>query len=180
MKDHFYPVLSHWLGAELGGKHGIFFDQEVETGIAWPAKLADAIATSRILVALLSKEYLASPWCANEIAHMVTREETCGFGTVERPGCLILPALIHDGENLPKRIARITPADFKDCSDPFMAEDGRTRERLSRAVRAWVPDIADAIARAPKYDPAWKQLSSGSFYAAFLRTRARPLRRPRS
>jgi len=178
-KRHFLPVFAHWLGAELGRNAVIFFDQEVETGVTWPLKLAGAIAKSRILVALLSKEYLGSEWCARELAHMAAREDACGFGTLNKPEGLIVPALIHDGENLPKTITKITAADFKECSDPFMTEDSPTKERLSRSIRGWVPDVASAIRRAPKFDPAWQQLSAASFYSAFLKTKARQLKPPR-
>jgi hypothetical protein len=45
--------LKHWLDAELGRASSIFFDvRDIETGEAWPYRLADGLAHSKAMVCL--------------------------------------------------------------------------------------------------------------------------------
>lgn len=56
VKDKFLPIFQPWLGEELGEDNRTFFDQEIETGTAWPHKLAQVMAEFRVLVPLWSRQ----------------------------------------------------------------------------------------------------------------------------
>ena len=173
VEEKFLPLFRHWLGEELGSDIQIFFDKEMETGVAWPQKLAHALARSHVLVPLWSRQYFNSPWCKAELSHMLEREKKYGFGTVEHPEGLIIPALIHDGEDLPRYVSDRIPARLQNYTNVRMAKDSPTEEELSRAIYKWVPDVAKAIQCAPSYDPSWDQLAVHTFLAQLNAPRPR-------
>jgi hypothetical protein len=163
VREKFMPLFIHWLGEELGEEAQVFFDQTIETGTSWPHALGTSLARSRVLVPLWSRMYFSSNWCVTELAHMRMREEYGGFRTAERPYGLIIPALIHDGNDLPASIRDITPAHLQECANVRLAKDSAMEEELSNRIRNWVPDIAQAIRRAPEYTPQWNRLGVESF-----------------
>jgi hypothetical protein len=105
----FMPLFSHWLGEELGRDAKVFVDYEIETGDSWPQKLGKSLGETRVLVALFSRQYFASPWCMRELQHVLSREQACGFRTAQNPAGLIVPASIHDGKDFPHRSSRSRP-----------------------------------------------------------------------
>jgi hypothetical protein len=113
----FRPMLAHWLGAELGRTPKIYYDRrDVETGQRWPARLADGLSSSRVLVALWSKEYFSSDWCVAELTQMLTREESVRVsGSDPR---LVLATVIHDGEDFPASVADIQRFDIQSHANP--------------------------------------------------------------
>ena len=155
----FLPLFKHWLGEELGEEAHVFFDQEIEKGSAWPYELAGALAHARVLVPLWSRQYFNSDWCKSELAHMFIREKQFEFRTAKRPGGLIVPALIHDGDDIPHYAQGITPALLQDCANVRVAKNSRTEEELSARIRGWAPDIVKAIRHAPRYDPQWEEVA---------------------
>ena len=166
---HFFPIFSHWLNDELG-EAKIFVDQRMETGMKWPVKLVRSLATSRVIVPLFSQNYFTSDWCTAELGHMLAREAACGVGTPDVPLGLIVPAIISDSTNLPREVAEIQAVDLHAYSDPFIAESGITRELLSASVRAWIPDVVNAIEAAPEHDPSWYRLSASAFVPRLKRS----------
>jgi TIR domain-containing protein len=168
VKDTFSPMFEHWLGEELGADPRIFWDDRIESGSDWPQALGYALARSRVLVSLFSRQYFYSRWCKLELTLMYAREHECGFGpAADSPDRLIVPALIHDGEDLPPDARRIQAAELQDCADPFMGKDSPKQEKLSDCIKLWTPDVRRAIERAPKYDPAWRTLAVDRFVRLF-------------
>jgi hypothetical protein len=168
VNDHFLPLFTHYLGEELGRDAQVFVDVEAtETGSAWPLKLAEGLSESRVLVCLWSKQYFSSPWCLAELAHMRAREKACGFGSAERPECLIVPVVLHDGEDFPPAVRHIQTRDFKEVSNVRMARGSATEEKLADIVRQWVPDVKSAVARALTFDPEWRQIAAHELIETF-------------
>lgn len=165
--DIFIPLLDHWLGEELGRDPEIFVDQRMESGSAWPYDLARAHGTSRVLIALWSKQYFNSAWCVTELSLMREREVHCGLGTVAQPGGLVVPASIHDGDSFPADARIITYRELQEYTNVRLAQNSPTEERLSDSIRDWAPDIARAIDRAPAFDPAWTGLAANAFMVRF-------------
>jgi hypothetical protein len=161
--DHFLPLFHHYLGEELGEEPRIFFDRtDIDAGTAWPWKLATGLAGSRVLVCLWSRQYFGSKWCKAELGHMRARENVCGFSTLERPQGLIVPAIIHDGDDLPP-IERVTePLRLIDVVNVRMAEGSKTAEALARQIAAWAPTVARAVRHAPDFDPQWEKLAAAA------------------
>ncbi len=167
VEEHFLPLFKHWLGEEHGKNVKIVWDGNLETGNDWPPDLAEKLAASRTLVPLLSRQYFNSVWCKTELGLMYARESMCGLTGGQQPKRLIVPAIIHDGEDLPKSIRVIQAAELQDCANVLLAPNSPTREELSTRIRSWVPDVVKAIRRAPKHDPCWTELSINEFRRLF-------------
>jgi len=157
VKDIFLPLFSHWLGEELGREADVFVDYQIETGDSWPQRLGNSLGRTRVLVALFSRQYFASPWCMRELRHVLSREQACGFRTAQNPGGLIVPASIHDGEGFPHQIRHIQAAQLQLYTNVRLSKGSLTEERLSDEIRTWVPSVAHAIRSAPVYDPCWTE-----------------------
>lgn len=148
VRAHFHPLFLHYLGEELGREPRVFVDWGDETPGDWPTHLARALARSRVLVPLLSRLYFRSPWCATEYELMKRREDVCA-------GTLIVPAVIHDGDELPPHARRTYSAILTAYSNPRIATRGRTAARLADEINKWMPTVRQAIEDAPEYDPTW-------------------------
>src|SRR5215472_2736632 len=99
VEKHFFPKFKHWLDTAAGRPSDIFFDvHDIETGEQWPTKLANALAHSRTMVSLWTKEYFNSKWCESELKLMLARRNsTCGpYG---RPP-IVLAVIMHDSEKV--------------------------------------------------------------------------------
>lgn len=155
----FLPIFEHWLGEELGYNAEISWDNTIETGVAWPYDLSQKLAQSKILVPLFSRQYFNSNWCITELSLMLAREKECGLCTIKCPGGLIVPAVIHDGNDFPDIVNMVQAAKLQKFTNIRMASDSPTYEKLSELIRDWVPDVAKAIKRAPKYDPKWQDIA---------------------
>uniref|UniRef100_A0A1J3FJB4 TMV resistance protein N n=2 Tax=Noccaea caerulescens TaxID=107243 RepID=A0A1J3FJB4_NOCCA len=60
-------------------------DQELERGEYISAELLKAIENSRILLVVLSKNYASSPWCLDELLHIMHCRESCDSGQLVLP-----------------------------------------------------------------------------------------------
>ena len=163
VKEKFLPIFYHWIGEELGRDVRIFFDQNVESGTSWPNELAYALAHSKVLVPLWSRQYFNSNWCKAELSHMLMREKECGFRTPNKPTGLIIPATIHDGQDLPKVIRSISYEQLQECTNIRMAKNSSTEEELSRKICRWAPSIVKAICEVPPHDLNWASMTYEDF-----------------
>ena len=77
VRNYFHRMLEDCLADELG-RTAVFIDSEVETGAVWPPLLREALARSKILVAVWSPPYFHSPWCLAEWRTMEARERALG------------------------------------------------------------------------------------------------------
>jgi hypothetical protein len=123
VKNVFLPIFVHWLTAELGYDARIFVDNKIESGTSWPQILNKSLAKSAVLVPLLSRNYFASDWCTRELSQMLTREDRCGCRSDHNPYGLIVPAIIHDGRELPERIREIQNINLAPYVNIRMAPD---------------------------------------------------------
>jgi hypothetical protein len=162
--QHFLPIFSHWLGAEMGSGPVVFFGEDViELGDQWPLRLASSLAASKVMVCLWSNEYFRSPWCMAELSHMLARMELTKTG-LERPR-LIFGAVIHGDP--PEALGNIERVDIRAYSNPWMAINSPLAERLSDSLRKLAASVARAIEQAPEYDPSWTKLPLDGFMQAF-------------
>jgi hypothetical protein len=167
VEKHFLPKLQHWLDTSLGYTSKIFVDvQEIETGDAWPYKLADGLAHSKTMICLWSREYFSSKWCALELTQMLARRKSL-TGSSGSPPPLILGVLIHDSENLDHTLREIQRFALQDYSNPWIAEGSPTAERLSVEIEKLARDVAKALERAPEYDDSWPSLVTNEFMRLF-------------
>ena len=163
---HFFPKFKHWLDAALGRTSSIFFDvRDIETGEAWPYRLANGLAHSKAMVCLWSREYFSSKWCAAEMGQMLARRKSL-VGPLGPPP-LILAAVIHDSQDLDPSLADIQRFPLQDYCNPWIAEGSPVAERLSMEIEKFARDVADALAKAPEYNPTWPGLVTDEFLRIF-------------
>jgi hypothetical protein len=149
VKRHFDPLFRHYLGEELGVEPRVFVDWQDRRPGDWPTELGVELARSRVLVPLLSRMYFESPWCTTEYELMRLREERC-------KRALIVPAIIHDGRDLPDHARRAYSAELVRYANPRMTRESPRGEKLADRIADWVPTVAQAIRKAPPHDPDWE------------------------
>jgi hypothetical protein len=159
-------MLRHWLDATLGRDSRIFFDvRDIETGESWPYRLAQALAHSKVMVCLWSKQYFSSQWCTAELSHMLARRKITATPFGLRP--LILAAVIHDGEELDPSLAEIQRFPLQKYSNPWIGKGSPAAEQLSMELEEFSRHVAHALDRAPDHDPKWLDLATDEFSAIF-------------
>jgi hypothetical protein len=156
----FLPMLKRELSDTLGRRAEIFHDTRLETGSEWPQELALAVARSRIMVCLWSRQYFGSSWCKAELGQMLARREAVG-GIPLPP--LIVAAVIHDGNQLPPELDSIQRFEIQRYASPDLAERSQRREELAFAVRNLAEHAGHAIEHAPTLDPTWQGLAITAF-----------------
>lgn len=146
----------------------IFVDNQIESGTSWPLRLAKALACSKVLIPVLSRDYFQSDWCRLELALMLDREQRTGFCCQANPSGLILPIVIDDGIYFPPEIQAIqSKQQFHDFANPCMCLDSPKQEQFAAAIMAWTPDIEMALQEAPPFDPNWESVAHDQFLHLF-------------
>lgn len=107
-----------------------------------------------------------SVWCQAELAHMLARQQECR----SRTQYLIIPAILHDGEDRPQSISDIPSSlclEIQDCTSVRTALGSPRAEQLDVRIRSWVPTIVQAIRNAPEYNPEWIDSLANEFSQIF-------------
>lgn len=168
VQRHFDPLFRLYLGEELGFEPKVFVDWQKHKAGDWPTELGLALARSRVLVPLLSRMYFNSAWCTTEYELMRKREERCKLP-------LIVPAIIHDGQDLPDHARRRYAVELAQYANPRMTRDSPRGEMLADLIAGWVPTVADAISAAPPHDPAWEHDHVKAMDRTFVESQQRSL-----
>ena len=146
-RDYLKRALASYLQQDLGRPPDIFVDERIDIGDDWVDALGTHLAQSRVVVAILSRDYFSSIWCLHEMDLILNR-----FGG--RVG-LFASLIVHDCDVLPDPISRAQKTDFKAHRVARMNEHGQAFEDFNRAVGLVSPQIARLIDTAPIFDPAW-------------------------
>lgn len=157
VSQHLVPFLESFVGNALNRPIRLFLDRSgIRSGDSWPARLQRALAKSRCMVGVWSPLYFHSEWCRREAAAMLYREAQCGFRTVNRPGGLIVPVNVFDGQFFPERARQIQ---WLDCRRYWIVGEGFLKtERyveFQDVLRTWADEVARAIEDAPAWDETW-------------------------
>jgi len=175
IKQHFLPLLELRVGLYLGRDPTVFvneINQQIPVGTAWPEFLGKTLSESRVLIALWTKTYFNSVWCAKELSHMLSREREKG----QRPNGdrygLVIPVVIHDGESFPEELNYIQRMDIKCCYNTRMRLDSPKAEELSEVIDRHAGGIASAIEQAPAWQPEWQTATAEEFFATYYRAEA--------
>ncbi|HEX3483338.1 MAG TPA: toll/interleukin-1 receptor domain-containing protein [Kofleriaceae bacterium] len=171
--EHFQPLLEFHVELELGHRVTVFRDdQDDEAGASWPAHLGRALGNSRTLVALWTRTYFHSEWCSRELSTMLARERDERFRTAERPGGLIFPVVLHDCEQLPRKLVPLHYVAMQECFQTRMARNSQTAEILAQQIKdRLAPSVASAVKAAPRWRPSWPLKSATQLLNAILRRR---------
>jgi internalin A len=158
---NFLPMFQHWLGVELGRGPRIYYDKNaIEAGQSWPRQAADGLAHSKVMVCLWSREYFSSEWCRRELSQMLARRELTSRELTRGsfPPNLIIAAILHDSEHLDPRLDDIERFDIREYANPWIADGSPRHERLSEQLARLSVSVAQALDKAPEYNPAWSDL----------------------
>lgn len=170
IEKHFRPLLHLRVRQEIGRETRIFIDDQLETGASWPMQLGACLGRSRILIALLSKDYFSSEWCVLEMALMLAREQQTNLRTSSNPRGLVIPVVIHDGEEFPTALGDIQRIEIQSCFNVRMAVDSRRAEELDAILAKEARVIARAIESAPSCQNEWAVRSAQEFYDRLFRS----------
>ncbi|MGX7829049.1 TIR domain-containing protein [Actinokineospora sp. 24-640] len=154
VREHFHRMLQDCLADEIGSSD-VFVDLNVETGSHWPTLLQQALARSKVLVAVWSPPYFESPWCLAEWHTMVAREQAFE-GLVK----LVYPITYADGVNFPEDAKQRQSRSVHAVSNPYPSFRGSHRQAdLFEVVREIAGELADQLASAPPWQADWPECS---------------------
>lgn len=166
-RENFVRALTSLLRLRLGAVK-VFMDEKIEDGASWPNHLALSLSRSRIMVAVLSRDYFQSDWCRLELALMHHRETTGNFRTPANPWGLIIPVVIDDGNCFPPEVQAMQGEPLHAFANPFMRPDSPKQEALADVIgNKLCTSIERALTAAPPYDPAWEGLAHKQFEGVF-------------
>jgi hypothetical protein len=167
-RENFERTLGSLLRPALGEVH-IFVDEQIETGMTWPARLAQALARSRLLIPVLSRSYFLSAWCRLELAIMYDREQKAHLRTAANPWGLIIPVVIDDGDHFPPEIRQIQADYIHDFANPFIRFGSPKQQAFAERLHTKLcPSIQAALGNVPPFDPDWEQINLNQFEKVFL------------
>jgi len=180
IEKHFRPLLNLRVRQEIGRDPRIFIDDQLETGSSWPVQLGENLGRSRILIALWSKDYFSSNWCILEMSHMLARERQANMRGAGNSRGLVIPVVIHDGEDFPNSLGDIQRIDIQSCFNVRMAIDSRRAEDLDAILAKEARAFARALECAPGWQEHWAINAAREFYDEHFRsTPIEQLRLPR-
>jgi hypothetical protein len=167
---HFRPLLTLRVRQELRREPKIFIDDQLEAGLSWPAQLGNQLGRSRILIALWSKDYFSSDWCVREMSHMLDRHRRSSKRSTGASGGLVIPVVIHDGDDFPSSLDHIQRIDIQGCFNVRMAVDSRRAEDLDAILAREAHAFAKAVERAPTWQERWPTRAAAEFYDQHFRS----------
>jgi hypothetical protein len=159
-----HECLEHHLQTTLGGNDNsqqirVFRDDhEVDYGAEWPLEIAEALASSTVLVPVLWSEYFANshPWCQTELGLMRARRDAIRNSAGHCPP-LIFPIKIYDCP-LP-HVGDIQTLDVSNIVTPMMTKNSQDGKRLWRSLEGFSKDIANTLSAPPALDSSWAALA---------------------
>ena len=145
----------------------IFIDEQIENGAEWPAALAEAHATARILVPILQPTYFDSDWCRLEMALMKEREAFVAREAGGHPPCLVYPVTINDGDDFPADIRSLQQLPLHEHSCPYLLPFTEPYVPLAKEVDKWAQGLKSILRDPPPWNPAWADIARERFRDAY-------------
>ena len=164
------PLMMHRVGLEMDRTPTMFIHEvtdQIQAGTAWPVELGETIASSRILVALWTKNFLRSEWCQQELSLMLEREKTMKARTPTNKYGLVIPIIAHDGETIPSNLASAQQLIVKEWFNTRLPDNGPEAAALAERISLHAPGIAEAIDAAPTWRRDWRRSAAKKFLAKF-------------
>jgi hypothetical protein len=152
--EYFHPLLEQWLPESVPVEYDvkIFIDSQIETGAEWPAKLRQALRTSRCLLPILSPEYFRSKWCQAELQTMRQREQVLGLRTEENSSGLIYAVVFASPDLLPAEVQNIERKDMSDWATTYSDfRNSKNCESFEREMKLVCKELPKMLQRAPAW-----------------------------
>lgn len=158
LKEHLEGTVFQQLGGKVR-ECKVFRDTDSSgMGNVLDERVADALASSAVLVALFAPAYYGpeSPYTRAELDHMLWRwESTRRQSPSAEP--LVFPFVMDpwDYADLPEPARKLIREDLSQFVDPNLKPDTQMDSDLARLVRKCAQDIAKAVLAAPAPAPEW-------------------------
>jgi hypothetical protein len=155
VRNHFYPLLEQRLPDCLPIDHEarIFIDWDLETGVIWPDKLAEALKTSKCMLAVWSPEYFRSAWCLAEWKTMLERSRLLSQANPPKPPRLIYPVTFADGIHFPQEAKLHQQRDLRKWNMPHPSfKASQDYLDFDREMQALCEELSEMILQAPAWE----------------------------
>jgi len=167
VRENMKETLETLLAPALG-EVKIFTDHQIEAGVSWPGRLAEALARSRILIPLLCRDYFRSDWCRLELALMREREKRHNFRCEVNREVLIIPFVYDDGDCFPAEVKEMQAKGIHEYANPFILPDTPKHANFTEFLRLECCErLVDALGKVPKFDPEWQRMTNSEFRQRF-------------
>lgn len=103
------------------------------------------------------------------MGHMLGREKTTGKRTGHNKYGLVIPAVIHDGQDFPSSLDYIQRMDIKSCYNTRILKNSKKAAKLSDLIDDHAEGIAVAIRTAPEWDCNWPREAADAFFSEFYK-----------
>lgn len=162
--DHFCPLLQKRLSLELHYEPSIFRDKvSIAAGDEWDPAIKKALATSRLIVAILTPQYFTSKWCVAEWLSMEKREKL----SLQTANKLLIPVKFSNGDNFPTLASKrqfVPSTDFLGVNHTVVPSKSDREVALESKVKELAELVAQRLPIAPPFrkfatvDPATVKL----------------------
>lgn len=159
MTGTFLPELKNRLTPQRPEGINIFSDVQIRIASTWPMLLSKKVATSRLLLPMLTPYYFGSEWCRRELSLMMEREEKLGLRSIERSELgLVVPIRLWDGDKFPEKVKSVQLGNFRDYTDVRRGTKKWYEFQLAMDVLATaIDEILDN--NIPDFDDSWLSLT---------------------
>jgi hypothetical protein len=148
VRKRFIKPFREVLVEELGRQPTVILQQESHEDVT-------AITSSRVLLAILSKQYFFRDHCRTAFDSMLQRQVDEGFNTNKKPIRLVHTIVAHDLRSdeivPPEYRGRFDPVDFKKWAYDFEIQDWAIYTSYADAVRDLASQVAEAVLHAPEW-----------------------------
>jgi hypothetical protein len=150
----FLGLLQPWVSEALGQEARIFADYtELGPGVHWSEAVRDAIAHSKLLLAMVTPRYFASAFTRAEWNAFMVRGQRASMGQQT----LVIPVLLRgDLAALPDDARKI---EFVDFTDVAFGDWEKPSIHTSRRTQDLAFHIAERLTRVPGFDPKLNRVS---------------------
>jgi hypothetical protein len=165
--NHFHPRLTECLRNELPKPPQIFVDREQPTGVEWPDNLKTGLLRSRMMVAVWTPAYFASPWCMAEWSSMLEREQLLHKQGRKPKRGLVFPVVYSDGKHFDPRAKAVQiNFDFTNYNHPFQHFDTTPAYiDFNRLVGRLAVAIEEHLTLVPAWEDGWPALQPAAVQA---------------
>jgi hypothetical protein len=157
LDETFLPLAENLLADVIHRKASIFRDTTaIQAGQAWEMRVKSALASSRVIIPILTPMYFQSEICVKELAVFQHRQQMLGYQTVHNPNGLIIPVGIRDGECFPQYVSQIQ---YLNCNDhnrvgsSFQATE--SYQILQNKLHPWIDQVGHVINTVPDWHNDW-------------------------
>lgn len=146
----------------------VFWDEQIDTGAAWPPHLADALARSKIVLPILSLNYFSSQWCKLELQLAIERKN--GLKSVPPYPGFVFPVSIEDESAYPPEVRELQCRSFRQFSCPILVRNSPDHSELGKELAKLKAEIIHRIESAPIFNPVFAQACTSAFKSKYQLT----------